>query len=147
MDNNIVKFPRETDDRRRRARSRQGYQDRRRDFRYQAEFPVTIYIGSGDSQRTYKGVAENISDGGLLRKNSEIPEAEERIRVRFKMLINKHTAPLYAGLFLQGERNQVAESALGQGILVGEQTVITSQGQLSGAMTGGADKRGAKLPG
>jgi len=49
--------------------------------------------------------------------------------------------------FCKGSAIRLPNPPLGQRILVGEQTVITGQGQLSGTITGVADKRGAKLPG
>ncbi len=85
MNNDQVQFPRETEDRRRRARSRPDYRDRRKDIRYQAEFPATIYVGSGASERIYQGIVGNISDGGLLLKNVDLPEEETRIRVKFRI--------------------------------------------------------------
>jgi hyaluronan synthase len=85
MNEDPVKFPREIEDRRRRARSRREYQDRRRELRYQAQFPVTIYVGSGKDERIYQGMARDISDGGFLLENVDIPEGETRIRLKFKI--------------------------------------------------------------
>jgi len=41
--------------------------------------------------------------------------------------------------FLQGQGDQVAESALGQGVLVGEQSIVRTQCQLPGTRTGITD--------
>jgi hypothetical protein len=85
MNEEPIKFPRETEDRRRRSRSRLDYKDRRTENRYQARFPVTIYVGSGQNERVYQGLAGNISDGGLLLEKIDLPEEENRIRLEFKI--------------------------------------------------------------
>lgn len=69
------------------------------------------------------------------------------VRIGCKILINKHASSLLAGLFLQGKGNQVAESTLGQGVLVGKKTIITRKGYLPGAVADAADQGCAKLAG
>lgn len=79
------KYPRETGQRRLRAGARPDYRDRRTAERYQSSFPVTIYIGGKGSGKVYQAIAKNISGGGLLLGNVNIPETEKRIHVDFSI--------------------------------------------------------------
>lgn len=64
-----------------------------------------------------------------------------------ELFVHENASSLFAGFLLQRERDQVAETALGQRVLVGKQAVITGQRQLPGAITGVANERDAKLSG
>lgn len=77
------KYPVPRMDRRLRARSRPHAADRRRNPRYVSSFPVKIYIGEGETARVYNAIARDVSDGGLLLENVDIPPTETRIRVNF----------------------------------------------------------------
>lgn len=77
------KFPVPKVDRRQRTLSRPNASDRRQAPRYRSSFPVKIYIGEGETARIYNAVARDISDGGLLLENIDIPPTETRIRVNF----------------------------------------------------------------
>jgi hypothetical protein len=52
-----------------------------------------------------------------------------------------------AAQLLQGQRDQVAETALGQRVLVGKEPVVGAQLQLACAAAGMADERSAQAPG
>jgi hyaluronan synthase len=83
--NKMEKYPLEKPDRRRRTRARPDYSDRRSSPRYQCDFPVHIFLGDGDRQKVYQVMARDISDGGLLLENVDIPETETRLRLEFKV--------------------------------------------------------------
>lgn len=70
-------------DRRRRAKARPDFSDRRKDTRYVGNFPVKIHVGDGPGARVYTGIVRDISDGGLLIDNLDAPPTETRIRVNF----------------------------------------------------------------
>ena len=70
--------PNEKPDRRLRSRSRPNYSDRRTDSRFWSEFPVQIIVGSGKDERTYRGIARDISNGGLLIDAPDVPPTETR---------------------------------------------------------------------
>jgi hyaluronan synthase len=76
-------YPREKSDRRRRGRSRPNYSDRRQTPRFLCNFPVSIYVGHGAEQKVYQAMARDISEGGLLLENVDIPENETRLRLQF----------------------------------------------------------------
>ena len=61
------------------------------------------------------------------------------------MFIDEDTAVRFPRLFLQGQRDQIAETAFGHGVLIRKQTVVAGQGQLSGAVAGVAYQRGPAL--
>lgn len=77
--------PNEKADRRLRSRSRPNYSDRRADARFWSEFPIQIIVGSGKEEKTYQGIARDISDGGLLIEAPDVPETEKRFRVHFQV--------------------------------------------------------------
>ena len=88
MDNSIepvqvMPYPLEKSDRRHRRRSRPDYSDRRRAPRFLCHFPVSIYVGHGEQQKVYQAMARDISEGGLLLENVDIPETETRLRLQF----------------------------------------------------------------
>jgi hyaluronan synthase len=76
-------YPLEKSDRRRRGRSRPDYTDRRRAPRFLCNFPVSISVGHGEQQKVYQAMARDISEGGLLLENVNIPETETRLRLQF----------------------------------------------------------------
>jgi hyaluronan synthase len=78
-------YPLEKPDRRRRSRTRPDYSDRRSSPRYFCNFPVEIFLGEGQEQKVYHAMARDISDGGLLLENVDIPEDETRLRLNFKI--------------------------------------------------------------
>lgn len=80
-----AKYPVPKADRRQRAMSRPNTIDRRQNPRYRSQFPVKIYIGEGETTRIYQAVARDISDGGLLLENIDVPPTETRIRVNFSV--------------------------------------------------------------
>lgn len=72
-------------DRRLRSRSRPGRNTRRLCDRYYCDFPVTILVGAGDQAREYRGVARDISDGGISIEELDLPMEETRIKIRFRL--------------------------------------------------------------
>jgi hyaluronan synthase len=82
---NITPYPLEKPDRRRRSRTRPDYSDRRSSPRYSCNFPVQIFVGEGEDQKVYHAMARDISDGGLLLENVDIPMDEGRLRLNFKI--------------------------------------------------------------
>jgi hyaluronan synthase len=76
-------YPQEKPDRRHRGRSRPNYSDRRHAPRFLCRFPVSIYVGHGEQQKVYQAMARDISEGGLLLENVDIPETETRLRLQF----------------------------------------------------------------
>lgn len=83
--NNDHYYPMQKDERRRRARSRSDYSDRRRHPRYLSNFPVNIYVGDGENKQVYHAIAHDVSDGGLLLENIDIPATESRVHLEFKI--------------------------------------------------------------
>jgi hyaluronan synthase len=77
------KYPVPKPDRRQRSLSRPNASDRRQTPRFQSSFPVKIYIGEGASAQVYHAIARDVSDGGLLLENVDIPLTENRVRVNF----------------------------------------------------------------
>ena len=77
--------PNEKPDRRLRSRSRPNYSDRRTDSRFWSEFPVQIIVGSGKVERTYRCIARDISNGGLLIDAPDVPPTETRLRLHFQV--------------------------------------------------------------
>ncbi len=73
------------EERRKMCRSRPDYSDRRTSMRFVGEFPVTIYVGKDGSEKVYHAMARDVSDGGILLENVDIPENESRIRLDFKI--------------------------------------------------------------
>jgi hyaluronan synthase len=80
-----IEYPQEKDERRLRSRARSDHSDRRISARYLSNFPVNIYIGEGKDAKVYHAVARDVSDGGLLLENIDIPPEETRIRLDFKI--------------------------------------------------------------
>ncbi len=78
----IIQTPEE---RRKMCRSRPDYSDRRTNTRFLGEFPVTIYVGKDGNEKVYHAIARDVSDGGILLENVDIPENEGRIRLDFKI--------------------------------------------------------------
>ncbi len=76
-------YPELQPDRRRRARSRPDYSDRRQDPRYLTSFPVQIYVGQGENEKVYRATARDISNGGIRLETADIPPTEQRIRLEF----------------------------------------------------------------
>jgi hyaluronan synthase len=72
-------------ERRTHAHSREKPGDRRMHPRFVSSFPVTIFVGEGRNARTYAARARDISDGGMLLENVDIPADEKRIRVNFEI--------------------------------------------------------------
>ncbi len=72
-------------DRRLRARARPNASDRRQTPRFVSNFPVKIHVGEGDNARVYNAIARDVSDGGLLLENIDVPPTETRIRVNFSV--------------------------------------------------------------
>jgi len=60
------RFPQEKRDRRKRNRSRPNTSDRRIATRYYSDFPVTIYGSAGGKEIVVKGLARDVSDGGMF---------------------------------------------------------------------------------
>ncbi len=85
MFNGKANFPQQKPERRQRARSRPNYSDRRIAPRYDCGFPVDVYLGDPGKGNVYQALARDISDGGLMLENIDIPETETRIRVEFKI--------------------------------------------------------------
>jgi hyaluronan synthase len=85
MNEKKIEFPDEKPERRLRARSRPDYSNRRTSSRYNSDFPVTIYIGEGENKHVYHAIAKDVSDGGLLLENVDIPATETKIRIDFKI--------------------------------------------------------------
>lgn len=79
------KFPVPKPDRRQRSLSRPNASDRRQTQRFRSSFPVKIYVGEGEQAQIYHAVARDVSDGGLLLENVDIPASENRIRVNFSV--------------------------------------------------------------
>lgn len=77
--------PDEKMDRRLRSRSRPNYSDRRTDSRFWSEFPIQIIVGSGKEEKTYQGIARDISNGGLLIEAPDVPPTETRFRLQFRV--------------------------------------------------------------
>ncbi|HXK59615.1 MAG TPA: glycosyltransferase [Acidobacteriota bacterium] len=61
-------FPCEKPDRRKRARARPDYTERRKGPRYECRFPVNLHITRNGRRQVLTGWAHDISDGGLLLK-------------------------------------------------------------------------------
>jgi hyaluronan synthase len=80
-----AKYPVPKADRRQRVMSRPNAFDRRMNPRYRSQFPVTIHVGEGDQTRVYQAVARDISDGGLLLENVDVPASETRFRLHFSV--------------------------------------------------------------
>ena len=81
----LPKYPTAKSDRRLRSRARPDYSDRRQSSRYQCDFPVRIFIGDGDNPKVYQAICRDLSEGGLLLENVDIPETETRLRLEFKV--------------------------------------------------------------
>lgn len=80
-----TEYPQEKDERRLRSRARPDHRDRRISARFLSNFPVNIYIGKGKDAKVYHAVARDVSDGGLLLENIDIPPKEKRIRLDFRI--------------------------------------------------------------
>lgn len=59
-------FPREKPDRRKRARTRPEYLERRMSPRYECRFPVNVHVTRDGRREVHVALARDISDGGLL---------------------------------------------------------------------------------
>ncbi len=62
------------------------------------------------------------------------------VLMRLELLVQENAVARRPGLLLQRQRNQVAEAAFGQGILVGKQPVIRSQADFRAALHGLGEK-------
>lgn len=110
-------FPTAQPDRRLRSKSRPDYSDRRKATRYFSQFPVQIYIGSGDQQRVYQAVAHDVSDGGLLLEARDIPATENRFRVEFNLPDGAMPEEfLHNGVTMQAEVRRRDESSTTIGV-------------------------------
>ena len=85
MSDDNKSFPEIKQDRRRRAKSREGFSDRRQHVRYLGSFPVQIHVGDGPDAKVYQAVARDISNGGLALEVPDLPSDEKRFRVEFKI--------------------------------------------------------------
>ncbi len=72
-------------DRRTRALSRPGAPDRRKEFRYPVDFPVTITVGQGGEERSFEGHASDLSDGGIRLDHVHLPQGTSRLRLDFRV--------------------------------------------------------------
>lgn len=81
----VAPYPLEKSDRRLRGRSRPDYSDRRQAPRFLCNFPVSISVGHGEQQKVYQAMTRDISEGGLLLENIDIPETETRLRLQFQI--------------------------------------------------------------
>lgn len=77
-------YPVEQPDRRKRSRSRADYSTRQKDPRYICDFPVTITVGKGKNEKTYEGMARNVSSGGIRLVVKDLPKTETRLKVSFE---------------------------------------------------------------
>lgn len=59
--------------------------ERRRDPRYEAEFPARILVGEGRDEKVFEARVRNVSRGGLLVEAPDIPIGETRVRVHFRI--------------------------------------------------------------
>lgn len=59
--------------------------ERRRDPRYDAEFPARIIVGEGRNETVFEARVRNVSRGGLLVEAPGIPPGETRVRVHFRI--------------------------------------------------------------
>ncbi|MFO1206301.1 MAG: hypothetical protein U1E63_11330 [Burkholderiales bacterium] len=81
-----------------------------------------------------------------LNRRQELP----LVRVRPQIGVDKHSEPVLPRLLLQRQGDQIAEAALGQGVLIGKQAVVGRELQLPGARAGVADDGSAhptRIPG
>ncbi len=85
MQSNQISHPIEKPDRRIRSKARPDHSDRRTAPRFAASFPVEIYVGKGEHQTVYHGIAHDVSDGGLLIEAPDIPPTEQRIHLQFRL--------------------------------------------------------------
>jgi hyaluronan synthase len=70
-------------DRRVHKHAREDYQSRRREGRFRAEFPVDVsYEGGAGSQ---EATVRNLSDGGMLIENVELPPEVSEVALRFNV--------------------------------------------------------------
>jgi hyaluronan synthase len=81
----IPQFPQKEAERRLRSRSRPDYSDRRSVARYISNFPVDIYVKEGETEKVYHAIARDISDGGLLLENVDIPSDQTSISINFRI--------------------------------------------------------------
>jgi hypothetical protein len=64
--------------------------------------------------------------------------------MRLELVIDEQAEALFSRLLLEWQRDQVAEAALGQRVLVGEQPVVRFEFQLPGSGAGMADDGGTE---
>lgn len=83
MDTEKQSHPHVKPERRTRSLSRPGPGDRRKSPRFYSTIPITIFVGQGETAKEYSGTITDISDGGIMIENTEIPETEERLRLDF----------------------------------------------------------------
>ncbi|MPM37022.1 hypothetical protein SDC9_83627 [bioreactor metagenome] len=69
------------------------------------------------------------------------------VRIGDKSFIHEYAAPQFSGVFLQGQRDQVAEAAFRQSVLIGKEAIITGKRQLPGTITGMAYQHLTELTG
>jgi len=57
-----------------------GHQDSRR---YISHFPIRMHIGRENEERVETVIAHDVSDGGIMLGNTDMPDSIKRLRVRF----------------------------------------------------------------
>jgi len=70
-------------DRRKRALSRSGYQERRAHPRYAVDVPVTLRIGEGKERQEIQCNASDLSEGGIRLEHVHLPEGVRKVRLHF----------------------------------------------------------------
>jgi hyaluronan synthase len=85
MEPSASECPHTIPDRRRRAKARPRWSDRRQATRYAAAFPVEIHVGGPEGTRIYHATARDVSDGGLRIEARDVPPQETRVRLDFRI--------------------------------------------------------------
>lgn len=117
-------------------------------FRQRLPLPWFAFVLFGDERDIQlMGTTRCILDGGFqVCQGHGADRCQKRplIGMRLESIIHKNTEAFFARLLLERQRNQVAKTTLGQGVLVGKQPIVRLKFQLPGSGAGVADDGGAK---
>jgi hypothetical protein len=110
--------------------------------------PRFVFVFFGDERYIQRmGAACSVQDRRLQISQRHQADGSQKcplIGMRLELVIDEQAESLFSRFLLERQRNQVAEAALGQRVLVGEQPVVRFEFQLPDSGASMADDGGTE---